>query len=425
MAGGPGGVQNLTLDSTMTKLTSTVEKTRAKAATVAERTSQTVISLLSTLMTFVLIVLTALFLYATFYYSYMPQDIYKLPVHLEFEPCNSTVEKCSNPIGTVRLGKGEPLVQGQTYSMSLMLEVPDTQANEDHGMFMSCLSIASSSGVMIERSCKSSMLAYRSGLLRVMETLFFAPSLLLGFSAQKQELQVDYFSQFETNPHTPGEVLTVEIQSRHIQVKDATMEIVAELRGLRYIMHRHPWISAFVGVGSNLAMLVTIILVSWTRFLTGDSNTRATTRGEETVESEQDEETENATAASGEENSTEDVPAEIPVRAPRGIIRSLFRFLVMSSIKLLLLVTIGLVSFNAYQHETYEPGKLYEITLEQVTEFITSEKRSEDIDTLKTFIMNSYTAVVAWDDIFVKLFVAKIIFVVLLIVIMTSTRYIV
>jgi len=342
MAGGPGGVQNLTLDSTMNKLTSTVERTRAKAATMAERTSQTVISLLSTLMTFVLIVLTALFLYATFYYSYMPQDIYKLPVHLEFEPCNSTVEKCSNPIGTVRLGKGEPLVQGQTYSMSLMLEVPDTQANEDH-----------------------------------------------------------------------------------IQVKEATMEIVAELRGLRYIMHRHPWISAFVGVGSNLAMLVMIILVSWTRFLTGDSNTRATTRGEETVETEQEEETENLTAASDDDNSTEDVPAEIPVRAPRGFLRSLFRSLVMNSIKLLLLVTIGLVSFNAYQHETYEPGKLYEITLEQVTEFITSEKRSEDIDTLKTFIMNSYTAVVAWDDIFVKLFVAKIIFVVLLIVIMTSTRYIV
>merc|ERR1719431_255088 len=170
------------------------------------------------------------------------------------------------------------------------------------------------------------------------------------------------------------------------------MEIVAELRGLRYIMHRHPWISAFVGVGSNLAMLVMIILVSWTRFLTGDPNTRAATQGEETVETQQDEETENLTAASGEENSTEDVPAEIPVRASRGIIRSLFRSLVITSIKLLLLVTIGLVSFNAYQHETYEPGKLYEMTLEQVTEFITSEKRSEDIDTLKTFIMNSYTA---------------------------------
>ena len=71
----------------------------------------------------------------------------------------------------------------------------------------------------------------RSGLLRVMETLFYAPSLVLGFSGQKQELQVDFFSRFETDPHTPGEVLTVEIQSRHIQVKEATMEIVAELRG--------------------------------------------------------------------------------------------------------------------------------------------------------------------------------------------------
>ena len=93
MSEGPGGAKTLTLGSTMTKLTFTAEKTRSKAATVAEKTSETVISLISTLMTFVLIVLTALFLYATFYYSYMPQDIYKLPVHLQFEPCNSTTEK--------------------------------------------------------------------------------------------------------------------------------------------------------------------------------------------------------------------------------------------------------------------------------------------------------------------------------------------
>ena len=65
----------------------------------------------------------------------------------------------------------------------------------------------------------------------MIETIVFSPSLLLGFSAQKQELQVDFFSQFENNPHTPGEVLTVEIQSRHVQIKEATMEIVAELRG--------------------------------------------------------------------------------------------------------------------------------------------------------------------------------------------------
>ena len=73
----------------------------------------------------------------------------------------SPIFRCSNPAGTVYLGKGQPLVQGQTYSMSLSLEVPDTPSNEDHGMFMSCLSIASRSGDLIDRSCKSSMLEYR------------------------------------------------------------------------------------------------------------------------------------------------------------------------------------------------------------------------------------------------------------------------
>ena len=186
-------------------------------------------------------------------------------------------------------------------------------------------------------------------------------------------------------------------------------------------MHRHPWISAFVGVGSNLAMLVMIILVSWTRFLTGDSSTRTNNRVEESeVQAEKQEIEENL-----DDDVVEEVPVAIPARASRGILRSIFRFFVINSIKLLLVVTIGLVSFNAYQYETYDASKLYEITSEQAKEFITSEKRFEDIETLKSFIMNSYTAIIAWDDIFVKLFVAKIIFVILLIVIMSSTRYIV
>ena len=72
--------------------------------------------------------------------------------------------RCSNPTGTVHLGKGQPLVPGQTYSLSLSLEVPDNPANEDLGMFMSCVAIASRTGHLIDRSCKASMLEYRLGL---------------------------------------------------------------------------------------------------------------------------------------------------------------------------------------------------------------------------------------------------------------------
>merc|ERR1711936_852192 len=121
-------------------------------------------------------------------------------------------------------------------------------------------------------------------------------------------------------------VLTLEIQSRHIQVKEATMEIVAELRGLRYIMHRHPWISAFAGVGS-LAMLVMIILVSWTRFLTGDSSTRTNNRSEEAEVQAEDQETEENL----DDDAVEEVPVVAPARASRGILRSIFRFFVINS----------------------------------------------------------------------------------------------
>ena len=59
---------------------------------------------------------------------------------------------------------------------------------------------------------------YRSSLLKTLETLAFLPALLSGFSSQKQELHIDFFDKFELNPHNPGEVLTLEIMSKHLEV---------------------------------------------------------------------------------------------------------------------------------------------------------------------------------------------------------------
>merc|ERR1719339_603056 len=134
-------------------------------------------------------------------------------------------------------------------------------------MFMSCLKISSTSGEQIGEACKSSISEYRSSLLRTMETISYSPALLTGFSAQKQELHINYFSNFQTDPHTPAEVITVEIHSKHLQVTEASLEIHAELKGLRHLMYRHPWVSSFLGVSTNILILTTIILISWARFL--------------------------------------------------------------------------------------------------------------------------------------------------------------
>ena len=98
-------------------------------------------------------------------------------------------------------------------------------------MFMTCLTISSGKGTLLDQSCKASILEYRSSLLRILETLAFLPALLVGLSAQKQEIHIDFFDKFELDAHNPGETLTLEIQSKQLEVSDVTLDIYADLRG--------------------------------------------------------------------------------------------------------------------------------------------------------------------------------------------------
>ena len=250
----------------------TLTKTMVNSKVMADKTSHLLVSFLSTILTGVLVLAVSVFLYGTFYYAYMPVEMHHLPVHLQFQPCPDSTMRCSYPSAQLNLKRNQKLLQGQTYSISLKLDIPDSPVNEDHGMFMSCLKISSTSGDQIGEACKSSISEYRSSLLRTMETISYSPALLTGFSAQKQELHINYFSNFQTDPHTPAEVINVEIHSKSLQVTEASLEIHAELKGLRHLMYRHPWVSSFLGVSTNILILTTIILMSWARFLQPEDN---------------------------------------------------------------------------------------------------------------------------------------------------------
>merc|ERR1712025_138525 len=258
------------------KVRSAMTDTMSKSKVFADKTSHVLMSLLSTILTCVLVLALSVFLYATFYYAYMPMEMHHIPVHLQFQPCKDTNARCSFPSAQLRLSRNQKLHQGQTYSISLKLEIPDSPVNEDHGMFMTCLQISSASGEQIGQSCKSSIAQYRSPLLRTMETVTYSPTLLTGWSTQKQEVLINYFSNFQTDPRTPAEVITVEIKSKHLEVAEASLEIHAELKGLKYLMYRHPWISSFFGISTFISILTTIILVSWARFLQNEESTMAT-----------------------------------------------------------------------------------------------------------------------------------------------------
>ena len=83
-------VKPSSMASTQEKIAKTLKKTKMKVSSAAGRTTHLVISFLSTILTLVLVFAVAVFLYATFYYAYVPVNHLKMPVNIQFEPCDST-----------------------------------------------------------------------------------------------------------------------------------------------------------------------------------------------------------------------------------------------------------------------------------------------------------------------------------------------
>jgi len=327
---------------------------KAKTKELLDQYSHMAASLLSTALTMSLVLAVSVFLYGTFYYAYMPVELVNMPLSLEFEPCEGqTSARCTFPTATVALGGKQQMLQGQVYSITMLLEVPDSPDNEGLGMFMACMNVTGQDGASIARSCKSSISQYRSPLLRGIETLAFAPGHMIGWAEQKQSIPVTFFSTFHPDPHAVVRAFHVEIKSKLVQVAQATLHIEASLTGLRHLMYRHSWFSALLGVGTNILILMTIIGVSWTRFRLAGAAT-SMENFEEEMEEEVESEVEDIVEVVEEEPSSTEAPApedDLSAVAAQSICNKLKWFFIRNTfkcVKVLMVVSIAVICFEAF-----------------------------------------------------------------------------
>ncbi|KAM4621743.1 seipin-like [Polymixia lowei] len=232
-----------------------------------------------------LLLWTASFLYASFYYSYMPKAVYSTPVHYHYRTdCESSAFLCSYPMANISLlrnGKNQAMTSGQAYQISLELEMPDSPANQELGMFMVRMTCYSREGRKVASSARSArqllstgssrftMLRYRSGMLTTMKTLLFLPAFLTGAAEQKQLLDVLIFSDYTDNPYAPSTTAIIEILSNKVQIYSAHLYIHAHFTGIRYLLFTFPLTSALVGVSSNFIFLSMLLVFSYMRLLLG------------------------------------------------------------------------------------------------------------------------------------------------------------
>lgn len=89
---------------------------------------------------------------------------------------------------------------GQPYKVVVELELPESPGNLGAGMFLVCGELRGGDGSLVEKSCRSTMLHYKSSLHNFIATLIYAPFLLLGSAEEKQMLGIELFSGFTEHP---------------------------------------------------------------------------------------------------------------------------------------------------------------------------------------------------------------------------------
>uniref|UniRef100_A0A8C9KDZ7 Seipin n=1 Tax=Panthera tigris altaica TaxID=74533 RepID=A0A8C9KDZ7_PANTA len=188
--------------------------------------------------TVLLLLWVSVFLYGSFYYSYMPTVSHLSPVHFYYRTdCDSSTSLlCSFPVANVSLAKGgrdRVLMYGQPYRVTLELELPESPVNQDLGMFLVTISCYTRGGRIISTSSRSVMLHYRSNLLQMLDTLVFSSLLLFGFAEQKQLLEVELYPEYRENSYVPTTGAIIEIHSKRVQMYGAYLRIHAHFTGLR------------------------------------------------------------------------------------------------------------------------------------------------------------------------------------------------
>uniref|UniRef100_A0A182NSE4 Seipin n=1 Tax=Anopheles dirus TaxID=7168 RepID=A0A182NSE4_9DIPT len=208
------------------------------------------------------VVWASIFLYLYFYYSYMPSVLHLKDVHLNLRECNKWASDCkSYPTANVALTNHQRfLMVGQPYKVILNLEMPESEHN---GMFTVCGTMKDYEHEEVAKSCRMTMLHYKSDLLKTILTFVFAPLLIFGYREQKQMVTVELFSNFLDDSNHPATNIDIIIHSQDIQLYSAQLHVVANFTGLRYLMFNWPVLSAIIGITTNLFFILIVCVLSW------------------------------------------------------------------------------------------------------------------------------------------------------------------
>ena len=164
----------------------------------------------------------------------------------------------------------------------------DTPANTLAGLLPSSQDV-SEKGKIVARSRRPAILTYASPVVDTVSTLTWLTFYLFGWSSESERLRVPIFEGVEFDKGTANlpQGITVVLEAFHgesirhvLQVYECRMNIVARLRGLKWIMYHHRILSYVVFTGCFWAASVMSFAVTYmaVTLVLGSSNEKKAER---------------------------------------------------------------------------------------------------------------------------------------------------
>ncbi|KAK1372814.1 seipin-1 [Heracleum sosnowskyi] len=172
---------------------------------------------------------------------------------------------------------------GQTYSVDLVLVMPESDYNLQVGMFQLVAEAVSTNGHLIDRSSQPCMLRFRSLPVRLVRTCLFSVPLIIGIRFETQKITIPILRHKEGYPRTEAIKITIIPRAGTLflpQLYDAEIIMNSELPWKKELVHSWKW-TLYVWTSVYMYIMLLIVLGCWFRPLIFPAITASYSREEE------------------------------------------------------------------------------------------------------------------------------------------------
>lgn len=232
---------------------------------------------------FQLLLGTASLVYAGIYWLVMPASLHRMTLYFDYG-LRGVIRKIKEPPAAQvdilarhtqwYAGDATPLppatrekalATGQKYVVGLELELPQSAANQEAGVFMVYTKLFDGHGTVLASSARPAFLPHSSQLLRALRLAAMWPLYLSGIFRESETLRVPCFDFFEEPAERPLAAARVELSSADVQMYAAHLIITPQLDGIQWLMHR--WFYTTAAAGTLFIACIELMMVGFVYLL--------------------------------------------------------------------------------------------------------------------------------------------------------------